>query len=90
MGTAFDQMSTSQSPFVFDSKLSKSMTCYPGGGAFTAQTDDGYGCFYMFIGEEHMTIHVTSYHSCAATSSKLFADNLELAMNDIKELFTKA
>ena len=46
-------MSTSQSPFVFDNKLSKSMTCYPGGGAFTAQTDDGYGCFYMFIGEDH-------------------------------------
>lgn len=87
--TALDQMSTSQSPFVFDHNLSKKMTMYPGGGAFTAQTDDGYGCFYMFIGEDHMTIHVSSYHSCAATSSKKFADNLELAMKDIRELYAK-
>jgi hypothetical protein len=87
--TQYDQLSTSQSPFVFDMNMSKKMEIYPGGGAFTAQTDDGYGVFYMFIGENHMTIHVSSYHACPETSSKGFADNLELAMKDIKALFDK-
>jgi len=84
-----DRLSTSQSPFVFDQKLSKSMTCYPAGGSFAPQTTDGYGVYYLFLGENNMTIHISSYRCYPETSSEKFGEAIKESMDDIKSLLAK-
>lgn len=86
---AGDQLSTSQSPFVFDQKLSRKMTVYPAGGAFAPQTSDGYGVYYLFLGEDHMTMHISSYRSHPETDSTKFSEAIQDSMTDIKTLLTK-
>jgi len=81
-----DQLSTSQSPFVFDQKLSKKMKVYPAGGIFSPQTTDGYGVYYIFLGENNMNIHISSYRCHPETSSKMFGDALQASMDEIKQL----
>jgi len=81
-----DRLSTSQSPFVFDKSVSKKMTCYPAGGAFAPQTDDGYGVYYLFLGENFTTVHISSYRSCPATSSERFGQVFEKSIKEIKDL----
>nr|CAB3233585.1 carnitine O-palmitoyltransferase 1, liver isoform-like [Phallusia mammillata] len=84
--TDYDQLSTSQAPFIFDKKISKNMDVYPAGGAFSPLRDDGYGVFYLFLGENFTTIHITSYRSCPETDSKLFGEKLLEALEDMKQL----
>jgi len=81
-----DRLSTSQSPFVFDKLVSRKMKCYPAGGAFAPQTDDGYGVYYIFLGENFTTVHISSYRSCTATSSQKFGQIFESSIKEIKDL----
>lgn len=46
-----DHLSTSQCPFFYDKKLCDEMTMYPSGGNFGPQREDGYGVYYLFLGE---------------------------------------
>jgi len=62
------------------------MTCYPAGGAFAPQTDDGYGVYYLFLGENFTTVHISSYRSCPATSSERFGQVFEKSIKEIKDL----
>lgn len=86
---AGDQLSTSQSPFMFDQKISRGMKVYPAGGAFAPQTMDGYSVYYLFLGENHMTIHIGSYRCHPETDSKKFSEALQSSMDEIKTLLTK-
>ena len=47
-----DQLSTSQSPYMYDKALKSMMISYPSGGAYAPQTEDGYGVFYLFLGDD--------------------------------------
>nr|XP_002122295.1 carnitine O-palmitoyltransferase 1, liver isoform-like [Ciona intestinalis] len=87
--TDYDQLSTSQSPYLFDKHYADIIGLFPSGGGFAPQTEDGYGVYYLFLGENRMTIHITSYHSCAETSSQKFGQNLLQAMDDMKILLKK-
>uniref|UniRef100_H2YI63 Choline/carnitine acyltransferase domain-containing protein n=1 Tax=Ciona savignyi TaxID=51511 RepID=H2YI63_CIOSA len=84
--TDYDQLSTSQSPYQFEKEQSDKLNLFPSGGGFAPQTDDGYGVYYLFLGEDRMTIHITSYRSCLATDSARFGEQLRVAMDDIKQL----
>jgi len=55
-----DQLSTSQSPFYFDEKISRTLDLYPAGGAFAPQREDGYGVFYLFLGDNFSKSFVIS------------------------------
>ncbi|XP_076819052.1 carnitine O-palmitoyltransferase 1, liver isoform-like [Clavelina lepadiformis] len=86
---SMDQLSTSQSPFFYDAKLAKTMSIYPAGGGFAALREDGYGVYYLFLGDNFLTVHITSYRSCPETNSKVFGEKLEEAVADIKKLLAK-
>ena len=50
--------------------------------------DDGYGCCYNIL-ETQLMFGISCYRSCNETNSKLFADNLRLALNECHYLLSK-
>ena len=50
--TDYDQLSTSQSPWFYDKDLAKKLDFFPAGGGFAPMRDDGYGVYYLFLGDD--------------------------------------
>nr|XP_039265575.1 carnitine O-palmitoyltransferase 1, muscle isoform-like [Styela clava] len=48
--------------------------------------DDGYGISYIICHENTMMFHISSKVSSHETNSSRFADNIEKAMMDVKDL----
>lgn len=83
-----DQLSTSQSPYAFDSTITKRALLYPTGGAFGPQRPDGYGIYYLFLADNAMTIHITSFRSCPETDSEKMGEEIVKAIEDIKSVLS--
>jgi len=81
-----DQLSTSQSPYMYDKGLKSKTSSYPSGGAYAPQTNDGYGVFYLYLGDDFTTVHISSYRSNPKTDSKLFGEKLQESIQEIKDL----
>lgn len=82
------RLSTSQTPhqqaMVLD--LSKNEKCLSVGGGFGPVADDGYGVSYIICHEDLIMFHVSSKRSSPETDSTRFANNIEKAMLDMKDL----
>ncbi|KAL7874868.1 hypothetical protein SRHO_G00058380 [Serrasalmus rhombeus] len=50
--------------------------------------DDGYGVSYSLIGEDIITFHVSSKHSCPQTDSHKFGKQIKKALGDLLQLMT--
>ncbi|XP_039274243.2 carnitine O-palmitoyltransferase 1, liver isoform-like [Styela clava] len=81
-----DQLSTSQSPYSFDSDILKTMPVFPSGGVFGPQRPDGYGVYYLFLADDAMTVYVSSIKSYPETDSTRMGEEILKAIDDIKEL----
>ncbi|XP_077966410.1 carnitine O-palmitoyltransferase 1, muscle isoform-like [Styela clava] len=57
-----------------------------GGGGFGPVADDGYGVSYIICHENTIMFHISSKVSSHKTNSSRFADNIEKAMMDVKDL----
>jgi len=78
--TDYDQLSTSQSPFFYDKQLSAQMDIYPAGGAFPALREDGYGVYYLFLGDDFSTYMILY----------IYDFSVELALYFVKALVMSA
>ncbi|XP_037392601.1 carnitine O-palmitoyltransferase 1, liver isoform [Pygocentrus nattereri] len=58
------------------------------GGGFGPVADDGYGVSYSLIGEDIITFHVSSKHSCPQTDSHKFGKQIRKALGDLLQLMT--
>jgi carnitine O-palmitoyltransferase 1 len=82
-------LSTSQTPtriyeLVGKNELNYSM-CH---GGFGPSSHDGYGVHYYFYGDDMFFVSVSSWHSCPKTSSSRFAEYIDTALADMKQLFS--
>ncbi|CAD5212841.1 unnamed protein product [Bursaphelenchus okinawaensis] len=57
------------------------------GGAFGAVDKNGYGVVYKFLGENAIGLHVSSYHSCSKTNSKLMRENILESLKEMVSYF---
>lgn len=83
------KLSTSQTPHnqsdLLDPKrYPKHLSC---GGGFGPVADDGYGVSYMLSGEDLLFFHVSSKRSSNQTNSSRFANNIQKALLEMKEIF---
>lgn len=86
------KLSTSQTPHnqanILDPKrFPKHISC---GGGFGPVADDGYGVSYMIAGEDLLFFHVSSKKSSKETDSARFANNINVALRDMKLMFEQA
>lgn len=86
------KLSTSQTPHnqanILDPRrFPKHISC---GGGFGPVADDGYGVSYMIAGEDLLFFHVSSKKSSKETDSGRFANNLDVALRDMKTMFEQA
>lgn len=86
------KLSTSQTPHnqanILDPKrFPKHISC---GGGFGPVADDGYGVSYMIAGEDLLFFHVSSKKSSRETDSVRFANNINNALRDMKQMFEEA
>ncbi|XP_056609303.1 carnitine O-palmitoyltransferase 1, liver isoform [Triplophysa dalaica] len=58
------------------------------GGGFGPVADDGFGVSYIIMGEEMISFHVSSKHSCTATDSREFGCQISQAMMDQMSLLS--
>lgn len=82
------RLSTSQTPHGQTSKLDlkKFPNCISAGGGFGPVADDGYGVSYIIAGEDLIFFHISSKKTSPATNSSKFAEQIEKALGDIKDL----
>lgn len=85
------RLSTSQTPHGQTPKLDlkKYPRCISAGGGFGPVADDGYGVSYIIAGEDLIFFHITSKRSSPETDSSRFAQHIERALSDIKNLFVE-
>lgn len=86
------KLSTSQTPHnqanILDPRrFPKHISC---GGGFGPVADDGYGVSYMIAGEDLLFFHVSSKKSSKETDSARFANNINNALRDMKQMFEEA
>lgn len=62
--------------------------CVCPGGGFGPVDPNGYGCCYLFIGDNNLTFHVSSKKSCEKTNSARFTDNIVVALRMMAELLS--
>lgn len=82
------RLSTSQTPhqqaMIID--LNKNPKMIAAGGGFGPVSDDGYGVSYMICHENLIMFHVSSKHKSLNTDSERFANNIEKAMLDLRDM----
>ncbi|CAG7722413.1 unnamed protein product [Allacma fusca] len=85
------RLSTSQTPHGQTTKLDLKAhpDCISAGGGFGPVADDGYGVSYIIAGEDVLFFHISSKKSSPETDSVKFAGQIERALRDMKDLFTK-
>lgn len=86
------KLSTSQTPHnqanILDPRrFPKHISC---GGGFGPVADDGYGVSYMIAGEDLLFFHVSSKKCSKETDSARFANNINIALRDMKHMFEEA
>lgn len=86
------KLSTSQTPHnqanILDPRrFPRHISC---GGGFGPVADDGYGVSYMIAGEDLLFFHVSSKKSSKETDSARFANNINIALRDMKLMFEEA
>ncbi|XP_048515243.1 carnitine O-palmitoyltransferase 1, liver isoform isoform X4 [Athalia rosae] len=83
------KLSTSQTPHGQTSRLNlkKYPNCISAGGGFGPVADDGYGVSYIIAGEDIIFFHISSKKSSPDTNSALFANRIEKALADMRDLF---
>jgi len=82
-------LSTSQTPtriyeLIGDHELEYSL-CH---GGFGPSTHDGYGVHYYFYGDDMFYVSISSWRSCSRTSSAQFAQYIDTALADMKQLLS--
>jgi carnitine O-palmitoyltransferase 1 len=85
------RLSTSQTPHGQTTRLNlkKHPGCISAGGGFGPVADDGYGVSYIIAGEDMIFFHISSKKSSPETDSSHFARQIEKALADMKQLFSK-
>ncbi|XP_039286947.1 carnitine O-palmitoyltransferase 1, liver isoform isoform X4 [Nilaparvata lugens] len=85
------RLSTSQTPHGQTSRLDlkKFPRCISAGGGFGPVADDGYGVSYIIAGEDLIFFHISSKRSSPETDSHRFAQQIEKALSDMRNLFTE-
>jgi len=83
------RLSTSQTPHGQTSKLDlkKFPRCISAGGGFGPVADDGYGVSYIVAGEDLLFFHISCKKSSNQTNATRFAQQIERALADMKNLF---
>ncbi|XP_065211609.1 carnitine O-palmitoyltransferase 1, liver isoform isoform X2 [Planococcus citri] len=83
------RLSTSQTPHGQTNRFNakENPDCISAGGGFGPVADDGYGVSYIVAGEDLIFFHISSKLSNPQTNSSRFANNIEKALDDIKNLF---
>ncbi|XP_075229002.1 carnitine O-palmitoyltransferase whd isoform X2 [Lycorma delicatula] len=83
------RLSTSQTPHGQTSRLDlkKFPRCISAGGGFGPVADDGYGVSYIVAGEDLLFFHISSKKSSPVTNANRFAQQIERALTDMKNLF---
>ncbi|XP_054274253.1 carnitine O-palmitoyltransferase 1, muscle isoform-like isoform X1 [Macrosteles quadrilineatus] len=84
------RLSTSQTPHGQTSKLDlrKYPRCISAGGGFGPVADDGYGVSYIIAGEDLLFFHISCKRSSNQTNASRFAQQIERALADMRNLFT--
>ncbi|CAL7941420.1 unnamed protein product [Xylocopa violacea] len=83
------KLSTSQTPHGQTSliNLKKHPNCISAGGGFGPVADDGYGVSYIIAGENLLFFHISCKRSSPKTNAARFAERIEKALADMKDLF---
>uniref|UniRef100_A0A1B6CIN1 carnitine O-palmitoyltransferase n=1 Tax=Clastoptera arizonana TaxID=38151 RepID=A0A1B6CIN1_9HEMI len=83
------RLSTSQTPHGQTSKLDlkRFPKCISAGGGFGPVADDGYGVSYIIAGEDLLFFHISCKQSSHQTNASRFAQQIERALADMKNLF---
>ncbi|KAK9738042.1 Carnitine O-palmitoyltransferase N-terminus [Popillia japonica] len=83
------RLSTSQTPHGQTGRmdLHKYPNCISAGGGFGPVADDGYGVSYIIAGEDLLFFHISNKKSSKETDCHRFAEKIEQALKDIKNLF---
>jgi len=79
------KLSTSQTPnqlVEYGVELSMKDCC----GGFGAVCEEGYGICYVILGDDNLTMHVTSWKSCESTSAGRMVQSLKQSFEDVKEM----
>ncbi|CAG2207308.1 CPT1A [Mytilus edulis] len=83
------RLSTSQTPHQQTNKLDlvKHPEHISAGGGFGPVADDGYGVSYIIAGEDVIFFHVSCKNSCPTTGARKFAEQIQKALADVKNMF---
>lgn len=83
------RLSTSQTPHGQTSRMdaSKNPNTISAGGGFGPVADDGYGVSYIIAGEDMVFFHISAKKSCPGTDASRFAERIEKALADMKQVF---